>query len=222
MHCCSSRVYRCCKKETSIGARHRYSKVQTQSNRSKKGTLARCNSLSGLNIHFGNVTLTLCAICSPVAHGSSVHWLFHVWLLIVRVTWTRLHRSCASCQATGHMTLIECGRERPLVTSRSHRRKARCRVVVHCVVRVRGIGVGGHSAGRHCVHWRVVRRRDGFELFGTNRWLQRLQGWQRVTVLWVHCAWTRDRGGAKWLLHGRLRLAHGLGALLIWVYRAVW
>jgi len=107
-----SRVYQCLGKQIPGSARIQHAKVQQQSNKSEKQDEDR----PFLNIYFWNVTLTLCAICSPIAHGGSIHGLFHVWL-VVGIPGSRQHGSSTLCQASGKVALIERVGERSFLAS---------------------------------------------------------------------------------------------------------
>ncbi len=105
------------REKNSGSARLHYSKVQSQSsNRSYSAMQRHSKNWSDLDIHFWNMTLALCTICSSIAHGSSIHRLFHVWL-VVGVAGPGQDRPCTLCQAPSDVTLVECSGERSLLAS---------------------------------------------------------------------------------------------------------
>lgn len=130
-----------------IGVEHRYSKTQLQRvTDPRKAQEANSSCRPFLGIHLGDMTLALSPIRSSVTHGSSIHRLLHV-RLVVRIAWSRRHRSRTLRQALIEVALVECAGERSFLTSACHRWQVRRGVAVQGVVVVGSVRVGRHGTG---------------------------------------------------------------------------
>jgi hypothetical protein len=72
-----------------------------------------------LNTNFRHVALTLCAVCSAVAHSGAIHGFFHVWRIaaVVVVACTRRTGPGSLCQAFIDVSSVECTGEGALCAS---------------------------------------------------------------------------------------------------------
>lgn len=166
-----------------------------------------CALVCLLNTNLRHAPLAMSAVCPTIAHGRSIHWLFHVGFLIATII-TILRSSgiwsCTLLEAFSHVRCIESAREGPFLTKRRVRhglwhifirRNARR---IQVTVAVRGVGGSRHGC-RERVRWRLIRGRDRFASVSRyrNGSLQRSDG---VTAGNVDRCGCRRRSIMPWTL----------------------